>query len=79
MDNRIDKIITLSNNEKYMVLDQANYNGKSYYLVSKLDGEDNLSEEFEIFENDNEVLKSVNDEKLFNSLIEYFKKRVDTV
>lgn len=42
MKNRINKIISLDDGSKYMVIDQGNYNQKAYYFTSKLDEEENL-------------------------------------
>ena len=80
MENKIDKIITLDDNTKYMIMDQGNYNGKCYFLVSKLDNDDNLTETFSIMEEiiDNGISKieTVKDEVLLKALAEYFNKRV---
>lgn len=79
MDNKIDKVITLSDNSKYMILDQGNYNGKSYFLTSKLDDNENLSSNLSILEETNEngkvYVESVKDENVFIALVEYFRKR----
>lgn len=77
--NNIDMIITLGNNTKYMILDQGNYNNKYYYLTSKLDNEENLTEEFNILEDEDGIISRVTDEKLFKALVEYFKKRFEVV
>ena len=81
MENKINKIITLSDNTKHMILDQGNYNGKSYFLTSILDSDDNLSSSFSILEEtkdeNNWTVESVTDEKLLSALIEYFKKRFE--
>lgn len=77
MKNMIDKVITLSDNSRYMVIDQGNYDGKGYYLASKLDEDGNLKEEFVALENNNGIVTTVEDEALFNALIGYFKNRVD--
>ena len=37
MKIRTNTIITLENNEQYMVLNQTEYEGSSYYLVMGLD------------------------------------------
>jgi len=80
MENKINKIITLDNEVKYMIVDQGNYNEKCYFLVSKLDNENNLTDTFSIVEEtiiDNEkLISSVKDEKLLKSLANYFNKRV---
>ena len=79
MKNKIDQIITLDDNTKYMIVDQGNYNGKCYFLTSKLDENDNLSSELSILEEtikDGEnYVESVKEEKLFVALVEYFRKR----
>ena len=75
MGNNIDKVITLDDDSRYMILDQGNYNGKSYYLTSKLDKDDYLTEDFNIFEHNDDLLCDVQDEKVFNALVDYFKKR----
>ena len=74
--NNIDKILTLSDNTKYMVLDQGNYQGKQYYLTSKLDLNDNLTEEFDIIENDNNKVSVVDNKDLYDALIKYFNGRL---
>lgn len=80
MKNNIDKIITLDDGTKYMILDQGNYNNKAYYMTSKLDNEDNLTEVFSIMEetinNSVATVSTVKDEKLLKALAEYFKERV---
>lgn len=83
MENKIDKIITLSDDTKHMILDQGNYNGKSYFLTSVIDADDNLSNQISILEetktDDSWTVKSVTDEELLTALIEYFKKRFEVV
>ena len=37
MEIRINTIITLDNQERYMVLNQVNYEGKDYFLVMGVD------------------------------------------
>ena len=80
MENKIDKVITLDDNTKYMIMDQGNYNGKCYFLVSKLDNDNNLTETISIMEetieNGVSTVATVKDEKLLKALAEYFKKRM---
>ena len=33
MKNKIDKIITLDDGSKYMIMDQGNYNDKCYFFT----------------------------------------------
>ena len=77
MKNNIDKIITLKDGSKYMVLDQGNYNNKAYYITSKLDSEANLTNEINIFVNNDDYLEEVTDTQVKEALIEYFKKRLE--
>lgn len=83
MENKIDKILTLSDNSKVMILDQGNYNGKAYFFITDLDEFDNITDRFSILEEnivDGEItVKTVKEEKLFKALIEYFKKRFEVV
>lgn len=75
--NNIDKIITLSNNSKYMVMDQGNYKNKMYYLTSKLDENGNLTNDFNILEDNNGIVNAVSDADTLNILVNYFKKRME--
>lgn len=80
MENKIDKVIILDDNTKYMIMDQGNYNGKCYFLTSRLDKDDNLTKVISIMEetidNGVSILSTVKDEKLLKALAEYFEKRV---
>ena len=72
--NRIGKIIMLDDQTKYMIMDQGNYNQKCYFMMSKLDNFDNLTEEFSIMEEE-----VVNGESLLSKVLEalakYFRER----
>ena len=76
MENRTNKIIKFSNEEKYFVLKQAVYKGKSYYMTVKTtpDGED-FTDEFQILQEDNRdgklYFSRVNDEQVLNVLLKY--------
>ena len=76
MENNIDNIITLDGKDKYMVMDQGNYNGKAYYLLTKLNEKEELTSVVSIVENDNGKIESVTDSKLLQALIKYFNDRV---
>lgn len=80
MENKIDKIITLDDNTKYMIMDQGNYNDKCYFFTSKLDEEGNLTKVFSIMEekivNGEQIVSTLKDEVLAKALAEYFKNRV---
>ena len=76
MENNINKIITLDGKDKYMVADQGNYNGKAYYMLIKLDENDNLTGTVDIVENNDGKVESIVDSKLLQALIKYFNDRV---
>ena len=76
----VGNIITLENNEEYLVLDQITYNNVKYiYSVRTIDN-DNLTDEYLIFEvikdNDGEYIKAIDDKKLYDELIQQFKESV---
>ena len=76
MKIRTNTIITLENNEQYMVLNQTIYEGDKYYLVMGLDQnkeiiENNVAIFKEETEQDNVYIEKVEDSKL---IIELTKK-----
>lgn len=77
--NRIGKIIMLDDQTKYMIMDQGNYNQKCYFMMSKLDNFDNLTEKFSIMEeevvNGESLLSKVTDNQLLEALAKYFRER----
>ena len=50
MENKINKIINLNDDTKFLIMDQGFLEGKDYFFVSKLDKDNNLTKEFSIFE-----------------------------
>jgi hypothetical protein len=83
MENKIDYVITLDDNTKYMILDQGNYDGKSYFFTSRIDENDNLTNDFNILEetvnNEEITVKTVEEADLLEALAEYFKERFTVV
>ena len=77
MNNKIDKIITLDDGSKYMVMDQGYYDHVSYLYVSKLDQEGNLTDTLSIFEEKEDMITTVKDDELLKKLAEYFRKRAE--
>jgi len=80
MENLINNILTLDNDEKYMVLNQALYQNKNYFLVAKVtDDEEDVLEEFKLLEetevNGEKALQLVKDEKIIELLTKYFKPK----
>ena len=82
MENRTNKIIKFSDEEKYFVLKQAVYKGKSYYMTAKItpDGE-NFTDEFQILQEENRDGKSyfsrVKDEQILSILLKYLDAPID--
>ena len=75
MSSVIDKIITLEDGTKYMVLDAVMYQEKPYLLVNTLDSNGNLVNHFTIFSENDGVFTSVQDSELLKVLSDMFKKR----
>lgn len=78
MENIINSIITLDNNEKYIIINQAIYQNKNYFLVAKVtDDEEDVLDEFKLLEEveiDGERnVTIVTDEKTIGLLAKYFK------
>lgn len=78
MKIRTNTIITLENNEQYMVLNQTEYEGSSYYLVMGLDQnkeiiENNVAIFKEEIDNNDVYIEKVEDSKLIIELIKKLK------
>lgn len=78
MENRINKIMKLSDNKNYYILKQAIYNNESYYTaVQVTDDMQHLTEEISLLhetkENDKIYLTQVKDPKMIQLLLKYMK------
>lgn len=76
MENRINQIITLNNGDKYMILHQAIYNNKNYYVCCGVtEDEEDTKEEFYLFEENKDegeaYLDIVQDENLAKFILEH--------
>ncbi len=76
MENRINSVLELANGEKYVVINQAIYQNKNYFLIAKTtDDEEDLTGDIKIVEEilkDNMLgIKVVTDTKLLELLIKY--------
>ena len=76
MENRINKIIGLSNGSKYLVLNQACYKQINYYfVVGVTEDEQNITNEFRLLEekivDGKLLLSSVEDQETIKLLAEY--------
>jgi len=81
MENRINKVITLKNGKKYVVLNQAIYKESNYFFVVGLkEDESDLTDEFRIVEEVNKdgkkFIKGVHDQALINLLAKYLKPTI---
>ena len=78
MENRINKIMTLTDGKKYIILNQAIYKETNYFFVVRV-SEDltNIEEEFRIIEevkkDDKRYIRDVKDEKMIQLLSKYLK------
>ena len=78
MENRINKIMTLTDGKKYIILNQAIYKETNYFFVVRL-SEDltNIEEEFRIIEevkkDDKRYIRDVKDEKMIQLLSKYLQ------
>lgn len=78
MENRINKIMTLKDGKKYIVLNQAIYKETNYFFVVRItEDESDVTDEFRIIE---EVLKdgkryirNVEDQKMIGLLSKYLR------
>ena len=78
MGNLINNILTLGNKEKYMVLNQAVYQNKSYYLVVQVsENEEEVLGKFKFLEetevDGEKAVVVVRDEKIIELLAKYLK------
>ena len=81
MKIRTNTIITLENNEQYMVLNQTEYEGFSYYLVMGLDQnkeiiENNVAIFKEEIDNNDVYIEKVEDSKLIIELTKKLKAKL---
>lgn len=77
----INSIITLANNEEYMILNATNYDRRTYYLMMGLDNNKNIiSNKVGIFEtreeNNKLYLRQVKDSELMIKLTDVFKNEI---
>lgn len=78
MENRINKVIKLSNNKLYYLLKQAVYNNDSYYTAVEVsDNMKEMTEEFTLLHETNENGKiffaEVTEPKMVQMLLKYMK------
>ena len=77
----INSIVTLANNEEYMILNATNYDNRTYYLMMGFDNNKNIiSNKVGIFEtreeNNKLYLRQVKDSELMIKLTDVFKNEI---
>lgn len=82
MENRINKVLTLRNGKKYVVLNQAIYRQENYFfVVGVTDDEEDLTDEFrivqEVEKDGKKFVKDIHDPQLLNLLAKYLKPVVE--
>ena len=81
MENRINKIITLANNDKYLVLNQAYYKGNNYFfVVGVTSDEQDVTDEFRLLEekivDEKRIVTSVKNPETIKLLAEYLQPKM---
>ena len=70
---QVDDILTLDDDNKYVVVKTLDLNEGSFYLLSRLDEDEDVTDETVIMtENKDKTLSPVEDEKLLDNLNELF-------
>lgn len=78
MENRINKIMTLKDGKKYIVLNQAIYKETNYFFIVGVTQDlEDVTEEFRIVEevshDGKKYIKNVEDEKMIQLLSKYLQ------
>lgn len=78
MENRINKIMTLKNGQKYVVLNQAIYKDTNYFfVVGVTEEETDVNDDFRIIEEVNKdgkrYVRDVEDTKMIELLSKYLR------
>lgn len=72
----INNVITLDNNENYLLLEKAELNNINYFLAVKLNSEEEPTEEYKILEeeieNDETYVSELKDTNIINELLSSF-------
>lgn len=73
---KVDMIVTLKDNKRYILVDESIQNGKKYFLGTRIDEDGKPVAESEIFEellsNNETYLLPVEDKDVFNTLTAVF-------
>lgn len=75
--NMKNKIIELEGNEKFLVTDVINYDGKMFLLLGKLtEDKKDIQDDFVFGELINNEVEMITDNELINKLVEKFKENL---
>ena len=71
MDKK-DRLITLSNGRKFVIIEQCDYSGETYYFANEIINDD-TSDVFEIFtiklsEEGKQIIKNVTDDEIIKNV-----------
>lgn len=70
-------VVELENGIRVAVVDAISYHDRIFILVGKLDKEDNISEELQVFEKIDDEILEINDNDLLEKLIQTFESRIN--
>lgn len=78
MENKINKIMHLKNGAKYLILNQAIYQGKNYYFAVRVsDDEEDIIDEFQMLSEEvrdgKMYISTVKDPDTLKLLVEYLE------
>lgn len=76
MENKIDKVITLDDGRKYMILNQAYYQETSYLFVSRLDENGQTTDVISVMKEVDGKIVPVTEPVLLKAMAEYFKNNM---
>ena len=73
----IDKVITLENKEKYLVLDKTEDNGKEYYYIAKINStETDIENNYKLVSVEDNILVEVTGEDKLREILPKFKSEI---
>ena len=77
--NKKDKLLTLSDGSRYVIIDQCEYNGRWYYFANKII-DDNVSNIFKIFSininaNNEETLENITNDDIIKAVCSILDKK----
>lgn len=77
MKDLINKIVTLDNGAKYMILDEVSFEDKKYLMACKMDSDNDMSFKYTYFVVDGNELNTVTDDRIFLEISKIFGQKMD--